>query len=229
MSLDVYVVGMGGFGRESLDVIEAVNAAASSEVFRVAGVVDDGPSEVNLARIGARGYRWVGSLDETATAHPDSAYVMGVGAPAVRRALAKRLSRRGWHPVTVVHPRATVSPTARVGLGAVICGGVQLSTNTRLGTHVHLNPNATVGHDTVLDDFVSVNPGAIVSGEVLVSEAALIGAGAVVLQNLSVGAGATVGAHACVTRNVAAGAVVVGTPARPISGHAPHDHREETD
>ena len=54
----VVVVGASGFGRECLDVLEAM-AAAGSPV-EVAGVVDDGPSELNLERLAARGIRLPG-------------------------------------------------------------------------------------------------------------------------------------------------------------------------
>ena len=211
---DVVVVGAGGFGREVLDVIEAANAAGAG--LRVLGVVDDAPSDVNLDRLVARGYVHLGPID-TVVAGSVGAYVLGVGGPAAKRAIAELFDSAGWTPVTVVHPAAVVSPTARIGAGSIVCGGVQLSTNSELGRHVHLNPNTTIGHDAVVGNFASVNPGAIVSGEVRVGDGTLIGAGAVVLQGLDVGAGAVVGASACVTRPVAARATVVGVPARSRS------------
>jgi acetyltransferase-like isoleucine patch superfamily enzyme len=79
---------------------------------------------------------------------------------------------------------------------------------------VHLNQNATVGHDSVLDAFVQVNPLAAVSGDCWLGERVLIGTTAAVLQGLSVGAGATVGAGACVVRPVPGDTVVKGVPAR---------------
>ena len=54
-----------------------------------------------------------------------------------------------------------------------------------LGRHVHVNPNATIGHDAVLGAFVSVNPGAVVSGEVVVGEGTLLGASSTILQGLT--------------------------------------------
>ena len=97
--------------------------------------------------------------------------------------------------------------------GVVVCGGgAHVSTNVRLGRHVHVNPNATIGHDSILESFVSVNPAAIISGDVHVRSRTLIGAGAIVLQGLSIGAGTTVGAGAVVTRTVPDGVVVKGVP-----------------
>jgi carbonic anhydrase/acetyltransferase-like protein (isoleucine patch superfamily) len=78
--------------------------------------------------------------------------------------------------------------------------------------HIHVNPNATIGHDSILESFVSINPAATVSGDVHVRSRTLIGAGAIVLQGLSIGADATVGAGAVVTRSVPDGVVVKGVP-----------------
>lgn len=214
MTTSIVVVGAGGFGREALDVLEAINADAGALVFRIVGVVDSAPSARNLDRLAERGIAFLGSEAAWLESAPDAQYLIGVGSPQARMSIDARFRAAGLIAAAAVHPRAVIGSRTSVAEGSVICSGVQVSTNVSIGRHVHLNPNSTIGHDTGIEEFVSVNPGAVVSGDVLVRAGALVGAGAVVLQGLMLGAGCTVGAAACVVSDVPSGATVKGVPAR---------------
>jgi len=211
---DIIVIGAGGFGRETLDVIEAINAAAVEPLWRVLGVVDDAPADIQRERLGARGISLLGGIKEVRNRVSGCYYVVGIGAPDVRSRLSEKLDSWGGRAATLIHPAAVIGSKAAVDAGAIVCSGVQLSTNVRLGAHVHISPGAIIGHDSVVEKFVSVNPGAIISGDVQVGTGALVGAGAVILQGLAIGPGAVVGACACVTHDVGKGKTVIGIPAR---------------
>jgi sugar O-acyltransferase (sialic acid O-acetyltransferase NeuD family) len=215
MTASIVVVGAGGFGREALDVLSAINRSSTETVFAIVGVVDANPSEINMGRLRARGIRYLGTEKEwLSLGRTDTKFVIGIGDPRTRLDIAGRWASAGYSAATLVHPSAGIGDETIVGPGSVVCAGVQISTNVSMGTHVHVNANATIGHDSVLEDFVSLNPGAIVSGDVRVRRCSLVGAGAVVLQGLDVGAFATVGAAACVVHDVAGDSIVKGVPAR---------------
>jgi sugar O-acyltransferase (sialic acid O-acetyltransferase NeuD family) len=217
MSCPLVIIGAGGFGRETLDVVEAINAALREPAYDLLGFVDDDPSEVALKRLASRGASYLGDVASLVAGPVRADYVIGVNDPATRRRLDEALTRSGRHPATVVHPSAILGPGDEIGEGSVICAGAVMSNHVVLGRHVHVNPNATIGHDAVLGDFVSVNPAAIVSGDCLLEDETYVGSGAVILQGLHVGRGAVIGAAACVTRDVPADLTIVGVPARAVS------------
>lgn len=204
------VIGAGGFGRETLDVANSLGG-----VYDILGVLDDAPSEINMKRLAQRGVAYLGTVEGWLVRGERAAFAIGIGSPASRRKLADRMEAAGQAAETLVHPSAVIGTAGEIASGSVVCAGVQVSTNVRLGRHVHLNPHSTIGHDAVLEDFVSVNPAATISGECLIGAGALVGAGAVILQGLHVGAASVVGAAACVVHDVPVGATVKGVPAQP--------------
>ncbi|UTT66878.1 acetyltransferase [Janibacter sp. CX7] len=212
---DLVIVGAGGFGRETIDVVRAINSV--SPTWRLLGVVDDAPSEANLERLHALDVDHLGTLSDIPA---DTAVAVGVGSPLARTAIVSALSSPGRHFPALIHPTAIVGSQFRHGEGLIVLGGVSIGTNVRLGQHAHLNGHAVLGHDTVCHDFVSINPNATLSGECTVGAHTLVGANSTVLQQLTLGAGVTVGAGACVTRNVSDGTTVAGIPARPLQKRA---------
>lgn len=214
MAEPLVIIGAGGFGRETADVVAAVNAAADEPLWELVGIVDDSPSEVNLERLRNRGIQHLGGTEDLVRNDARPRYVVGIGSPRVRKLIADRLDEAGFRAATLVHPDASVGSECVMGEGTVILAGARLTTNISLGRHVHLNPNVTIGHDTDLHDFVSMNPASSMSGDCVVEEGVLIGVAAVVLNQLRVGAGAVVGGSACVVKDVPSGAVVKGVPAR---------------
>lgn len=222
MSSSIVVIGAGGFGREVVDVIEAIAAASTAAgqeaPWDLLGVVDDTPSDANLERLADRSVRHLGSLDDfLAAGHSGVSYAVGIGAPAVRRRIAERCDGAGLEAATLVHPSATMGAQVTVGAGSVLCAGVRLTTNIQLGRHVHVNLNSTIGHDTIVGDYVSLNPLASISGDCVLGAEVLVGVAGVVLNALRVGEGAVVGGAACAVRDVEPGSVVVGVPARPLT------------
>lgn len=202
------VIGGGGFGREILDVADALG----DEGPEVLGVVDDDPAVEGLLR--NRSVAYLGRIDEVSLV--DCSYSIGVGDPSTRKAIAHRADQKGWRAATLIHPSATLGWGVSVGQGSVITAGVRITNNIAIGEHVHLNLNSTVGHDARISHYVTVYPGVNISGSVSLEEGVSLGTGSSVIQGLSIGPYAVVGAGAVVVRSLEGGKTYVGAPAKPI-------------
>jgi sugar O-acyltransferase (sialic acid O-acetyltransferase NeuD family) len=201
------VAGGGGYGCEVVAVARTVGLTP-------VGVVDDG--EPDADRLAAEGVTLLGPVAE-AGAHATH-YLVGIGYPAPRAAVAARLDELGLEPLTaLVHPTAALLGTPVLGAGTVVLPNATISRGVSLGPHTLVNYNATVGHDTAVSAGTTIGPGAQVGGECRIGVGVLVGSGAVILQGRSVGDGAVIGSGAVVTRDVPAGVTVVGVPAHAAS------------
>lgn len=133
-----------------------------------------------------------------------------------RAEIADAMRRAGLATPPLVHPKAFVCETARIGLGSQILALACVAADAEIGADCILNHRASVDHECRLGRGIHLAPGATLCGCVEIEPYAFVGAGAVVLPRLRIGTGAIVGAGAVVTRDVPAGAVVVGNPARVV-------------
>ncbi len=201
------IIGAGGFGREVLDIVRALDDVVCD------GFLDDGHVDPDL--LAPLRATWLGPSD---TPLPEgTTYTIGIGNGAVRQRIDGSMVGRGLQARTLRHPAATIGGANTIGAGAVLCAGARVTTNITFGRHVHINLNSTVGHDSTLEDYVTVFPGATISGNVRVGARSTIGTGANILPGVTIGTDCFVGAGAVVTKDVEQGTTVVGSPARPLA------------
>ncbi len=213
MTRNLVIVGAGGLGRELLVLVRQLGEARPAEAFNMVGWLDDG----RTAGTTVDGYPVLGGVrdyERVATGH---AVVLGIGDPATKKMLVETFPRGTKFPV-LVHPTVQLAPHQQItlGEGCVIAAGTVLTTNIKLGRHVFLNLNCTVGHDAEIGDFCAFMPAVNISGECQLGESVYFGTGALIINRVKVGSGTIVGAGAVVTRDLPGGVTAVGMPARPL-------------
>jgi sugar O-acyltransferase (sialic acid O-acetyltransferase NeuD family) len=209
----VAILGAGGMGREVYWYLTAFGAGPLVFVDDVSGIRSVRMGTVDVAVIAD--WDFSARVGRPEVRH----FVIGVGDPAAKRKMVERAIRAGLEPIeTIVHPRACLAAGDSVlGVGGVLCPGVIVSTNVRIGDYVICNWNTSIGHDAVIGDFATVNPGVCVSGNVQLGEDVYLGAGSVVRERIRIARGVVVGAAACVVKDIdEPDTVVVGVPARKM-------------
>jgi sugar O-acyltransferase (sialic acid O-acetyltransferase NeuD family) len=145
---------------------------------------------------------------------PSCDVVVAIGDNRLRSTVANQLIENGFSLVNVIHPSATVSRHAHIGIGTVIFAGAVVNIGATLGTACIINTGAIVEHDCLLGTAVHVSPGANLAGEVTIGDASWIGIGSCIRQQIIVGRNVIIGAGAVVVKPVPDGLTVVGNPAR---------------
>lgn len=202
-SPNICVAGTGSYAAE---IVEYATAAG----FRVAALVE----LINADRIGET----IHGLPVIAPNEPpgESASVV-VAAGANRSDHWDQLRNHGWSATTVIHPRALIGPSARIGVGSIVGPGVIVGAESELSTQVLVGRGALIGHHVRIGHGTVLNPGANIAGNVIVGDNVKIGMGAIVVNGVSIGDQSIVAAGAVTVRDVPAGSRVQGVPARRYS------------
>lgn len=131
-----------------------------------------------------------------------------------RVSLLRRFEALGLRTPPLIHPQASVAPSAVLGAGVQVLAQAVVAADARVGDGSIVNHRALVDHECQIGQASHITPGATLCGCVTLGDRVFVGAGAVILPRVTVGEGAVIGAGAVVTRDVPAGATVSGNPAR---------------
>ncbi len=215
--MDFLIVGAGGHGRVVLEIAQAAGAAVGSapgSSLRCIGFVDANPELVGTT---------VGGVPVLAGPHQlprlksqASHAIVGIGDNISRQAYARRLTELGFTLITLVHPRAVVSPSARLGKNVVVCAGSVVGTEARVADSAIINTSAVVDHECEVGEAAHICPGVALAGRVRVGALATVGTGSSVIPCRQIGASAVIGAGTVVIVDIPAGATAVGVPSRII-------------
>jgi sugar O-acyltransferase (sialic acid O-acetyltransferase NeuD family) len=211
------IVGAGGFARETVEAIRAINAVEPT--WRLLGLLDDDPSRHGNV---VAGVPVIGPL-ELVHDEAQALVVLTTGRPdnyVSRPLIAARLGLPDARYATIVHPTATVGETCTIGAGSVLLAHADLTADVTVGRHVVVMPQVVLPHDARVDDFATLASGVRVGGACHVSEGAYIGAAAVLREMITIGPRALVGMGSVVTRDVPGERKWMGSPAVD-AGHAP--------
>ena len=162
------IVGAGGHGKA---VAEA--AILGREWSRVLFVDDRWPELKQCS-----GWPVVSNLEGLSAAAPlvDGA-IVAIGNNELREHGVNAVCRSGIPLSSVIHPRAFVSPSARIGIGSAVMTMAVVGTDAVVDMAAIINAGATVDHDAVLEDFAHLGVGVQLAGGVRIKARAWLQAG----------------------------------------------------
>ena len=211
MSKKTAIVGAGGLGRETFDLIRSVDPQGKQ--WMIAGFIDIDADERLL---NAMGTPWLGTDDDFLKTQDSDSVFLAVGDPCLRSQLAERYQAAGVQLETFIHPNAVIGSLTFIGMGCILSAGAMVMNSCQLDSCVVVDRGTMIGHDSQIGNFVTLHPGSIVSGGVVIGDLSRLGTRSCVLPNLEVGSSVTIGAGAVVVSDIPAGVTVAGVPARHL-------------
>lgn len=213
----VVVIGAGGFGREVIEIFNDQNKLKKK--WNMLGFIDDnkelhGKIVNNYPVLG--GLEWLEENNDE-----NLGCVCGIGTPETTKKIVEKLHKIDVKFYNAIHPSVIMSEFVELGEGVIICAGSILTVNIKIGNHVIINLNCTVGHNSILEDYCLLNPTAKINGYNHLCEGVYVGTGATFLHGtegnmLTVGPWSTIGAGAVVIKDIPENVVAVGIPAKVI-------------
>ena len=207
----VVILGTGGTSVDILDTIDDI--ASKGGDLKCVGFLDDNESMWGKE---IQGVEVLGPLKKSSSL--DNVYfINGIGSPsnfAKKGRIITGLMIPQERFLTIIHPTASVSRTAKLGDGVVIFQNVTVTANAKIGDHVVILPNSIVSHDAEVGDYTCITGGVCVSGRVRVGKSCYLGTNSAFREDVKVGDFSLVGMGSIVLKDVEENSVVVGNPAK---------------
>jgi sugar O-acyltransferase (sialic acid O-acetyltransferase NeuD family) len=192
------IFGAGGHAKSVLEMVLQNNN------FTITGILDDDPGLTGHSVLGipVLGTRSMLSILGTQGVHLAANGVGGILDISVRIKIFELLSGFGFSFPAIVHPRATIEPSARVEEGVQVFANSYVGSEAKLKTGCMVNTNAVISHDCVIGEYTHIAPGALLAGHVHVGARTLVGMGVTTAIAVQIGDGVRIGNGAIILADV---------------------------
>ncbi len=205
MSKRLFILGAGGHGKVVADAAQC--QGNWDEIF----FIDDRyPSLASV--MGVEVMAQTANIKQFANDHSEA--IVAIGDNEIRQRLQEYAITQGFSITTVIHPRAVIAQSAKIGKGSVVFANAVVNSDAIIGQGVIINTGAIIEHDCDINDWTHICPKVGCAGGAQIGSHVWIGIGANVIQNVKIGNYARVGAGSVVLKEVNQHQQVVGVPAK---------------
>lgn len=197
------IIGAGGHGKVIADI-------AQSNGYDKISFIDDKKKSFNC-------YKVVGTLHNIEKLNlGDCEFIVAIGNNEARENIQKKLTARGFHITTLIHPSAVISPSVKIGRGTVIMANCVINAGSSIGEGCIINTSSTIDHDCIMHNYVHISPGVHVAGTVEVKDRTWIGIGSSIVNNIRICEDCIFGASSVVIEDIFISGTYVGIPVKKV-------------
>ena len=185
--IPIIIFGAGGGAKMIIDALR------DSKIFAVVGLLDDdielGTKVLGVPVVG--GFNCVSSL----LSNSISNFVIGFGVLTNRKKryeLYLDLKEKGCLFPNIIHPRAIVEDSVKMGDGNVILAGANIGSAVILGNLNYINNNSLISHDCHLIDNIHIAPSAVLASSIMIKSHTLVGMNTTLYFGIKIGESTTI-------------------------------------
>jgi len=194
----ILIYGGGGHAKAIMDMVKQIGE------YTIAGILDDdkhlsGTQVLGIPVLGTQAMLPALARQGVKLAANGVGGILDIG---IRVKVFELLKGAGFTFPALIHPRATVEPSAKVGDGAQVFANAYVGSEAVLHPKCMVNTNAVVSHDCEIGMYTHIAPGALLAGHVHVGARTLVGMGVTTAIGVKIGSGVRIGNGAILLADV---------------------------
>jgi sugar O-acyltransferase (sialic acid O-acetyltransferase NeuD family) len=203
------VVAVYGASQGGITMVDTIRAMGGLEVV---AFIDDTPHLIGTSVFGLP--VWSGQELESLSNRGIGALASHIAVRDFRLKIRDRAAAAGLTMLNVIHPRAYISPSVKLGVGNVIKAGAIVDTDAQLGDCCIIDNGVVVPHHNVVHDACHLAPGVVMGGGCSIGERTLLGVGTRVSSRIQIGHNVIVSPGSVVVNDVGDDVLIGGHPAK---------------
>ncbi|GEN46671.1 NeuD/PglB/VioB family sugar acetyltransferase [Alkalibacillus haloalkaliphilus] len=205
---DIYIVGAGTYGETMVELAESLN-------YNVKGFYDEDIGKQGNVVMGIPIINQYSMLEKADI--KNNQFIVAIGNNELRQKIMKTINDLGGITPTLIHPNATVSPSAEVGQGVYIQANSTVWTKVKISDYTIISPGVVIAHHTTVGESSLISTQTAVGASLDIGSKVFLGMNSTIITGVSyIGDNTTIGAGAVVINNAEKNSVYAGVPAKKI-------------
>lgn len=212
MKKDIAVYGAGGFGKEVVCMINAINEV--NPQWNFIGFFDDGIEKGAKNIFG----EILGGIETLNAWDKELHVVFSIATPHILKKIVGKIVNNNVKFPNLVAPNVNIfhEESLQIGQGNLLFFGTRISCEVIIGDFNLLNGYVSLGHDVQIGSFNVLGPMVRLSGNVTIEDENFFGVQSIVLQGLKMGNKTKVGPNSVIIRNTKDETLYMGNPATRV-------------
>jgi len=197
----------------------AYNISLKTPKIQILGVYDDR----DLSNLLPPKVKYLGNLEKMIKDEIDALYFISIGDNSLRKKIFTEVSHHPFFQyrfnINLIHHESIIPDSmlfTKVGYNNLICAGVVIEPEVKLGNFNIINTNSSINHDCTIGDFNHLAPNTTLCGHVSIKNGSFIGAGSTIIPKIKVGSKSIIGSQSNVIRDISDNSLAYGNPCKII-------------